>query len=84
MTKIRILFNENIEKNFNNYKKFDKNIWKPKSKIFRKPKKCSGPVVVSGGGIIVGGGTESSHLPAKATPIWLHLASHALEYVIPS
>ena len=52
--------------------------------IFGKPKKCSGPVVVSVGGIVVGGGVESSHSPAKATPIWLHLVSHALEYVIPS
>ena len=39
---------------------------------------------LSGGGIVDGDGIESSHLPAKATPIWLHLVSHALEYVIPS
>ena len=52
--------------------------------IFGKPKKFSGPIVVIVGGIGVVGGVESSHSPAKATPIWLHLAIHTLEYVIPS
>ena len=57
-------------------KKQRQNIWKIR-RFFLKAS-------LSGGGIVDGDGIESSHLPAKATPIWLHLVSHALEYVIPS
>ena len=51
--KWKYCFNENIEKNLQLQKIWQKYL---ETQMFRKPKKCSGPVVVSGGGIVVGGG----------------------------